>query len=195
KPATLRQKDNIFIRDIVDTREKSSARMLFGGKATVTVRELSRFEVREETIAGGGTRSTIQVNSGAVLVNIARDLMKPGDEVVVRTGNAIAAIRGSMLYAEATKPDQSTLAQLSGEAAVQCPDSSQPPVNLTRFTATDISGVGGNCDIGAIRAVTEEFAALLLRTFELPRTVTGEGNRNSIIENGLIDAGASSQAP
>jgi hypothetical protein len=190
QPATLRQKDNVFIRDVIDTREKSSARMLFGGKATVTVRELSRFEVREETIAGGGTRSTVQVNSGAVLINVARDLMKPGDEVVVRTGNAIAAIRGSMIYAEATKPDQSTFAQLAGEASLQCAPGPCPPVTLTRFTATDVNG----SNIAPLRQITEEFAALLLRTFELPRTVQGEGNRNSIVNNGFNDVGTITQA-
>src|SRR5262245_39524694 len=56
-PAPLRVQDGIVIRDIIDTREKSLARILFGGKAAVTVRELSRFEVREENLPSGGTRS------------------------------------------------------------------------------------------------------------------------------------------
>ena len=95
----LRFKDGVILRDVVDTREKSLARILFGGKATVTLRELSRFEVREETLPGGATRSTVELNSGAILVNVARQLMKPGDEVIIRTNNAVAAVRGSMIYA------------------------------------------------------------------------------------------------
>src|ERR1700675_3432329 len=72
KPTLLRHKDGVMIRDVIDTREKSMARMLFGGKATITLKELSRFEVREETLAGGATRSTVNLNSGALLINVAR---------------------------------------------------------------------------------------------------------------------------
>ncbi len=33
-------KDNLILRDVIDTQEKSLTRVLFGGKSTVTVREL-----------------------------------------------------------------------------------------------------------------------------------------------------------
>ncbi len=42
----LRFKDDLILRDLIDTQEKSLARVLFGGKSTVTVRELSSLEVR-----------------------------------------------------------------------------------------------------------------------------------------------------
>ena len=195
KPALLRQKDDIMLRDVVDTREKSMARMLFGGKATVTLRELSRFEVREETLPGGATRSTIQLNSGAILVNVARQLMKPGDEVIINTNNAVATIRGSMIYAESLEPSQSTFAQISGTATLNCPrPATTPTATLNRFTAADIKGLGANCNLGPVRDITNEFAALLLRSFQLPRTVTGEGNGSQIVRNGIADTGVLSDA-
>ncbi|HEY3303530.1 MAG TPA: FecR domain-containing protein [Candidatus Binatia bacterium] len=188
QPTQLRQKDGILIRDIIDTREKSSARMLFGGKASVTVRELSRFEVQEETLPGGATRSTVQLNSGAILVNVARQLMKPGDEIIINTNNAVAAVRGSMVYAEAVDAARSTFAQLSGEALLRCPPpATSPSANLTRFTATEITGQGVNCNVGEIRNITEEFAALLLRPFQLPRAVGAEANGATIVKNGIAD--------
>ena len=195
KPTFLRQKDDIMLRDVVDTREKSAARMLFGGKATVTLRELSRFEVREETLPGGATRSTIQLNSGAILVNVARQLMKPGDEVIINTNNAVATIRGSMIYAESLDPSQSTFAQISGTATLNCP----PPATtltatLTRFTAADVNGLGANCNLSPVRDITNEFAALLLRSFQLPRTVTGEGNGSQIVLNGVAETGVLTDA-
>jgi len=195
KPTLLRQKDDIMLRDVVDTREKSMARMLFGGKATVTLRELSRFEVREETLPGGATRSTIQLNSGAILVNVARQLMKPGDEVIINTNNAVATVRGSMIYAESLEASQSTFAQISGTATLNCP----PPATtltatLNRFTAADIKGLGSNCNLGPIRDITTEFAALLLRPFQLPRTVTSEGNGSQIVRNAVADTTVISQA-
>ena len=115
-PAPLRVQDGIVIRDVIDTREKSLARILFGGKASVTVRELSRLEVREENLPGGGTRSTIELNSGAVLVNVARQLMGPRDEVHIRTPNAIAAVRGSAVYAEAAD----IFSQITGNSVLNC---------------------------------------------------------------------------
>jgi hypothetical protein len=195
KPTQLRQKDDIMLRDVVDTREKSSARMLFGGKATVTMRELSRFEVREETLPGGATRSTIQLNSGGILVNVARQLMKPGDEVIINTNNAVATIRGSMIYAESLEPSQSTFAQISGTATLNCPPpATTPTATLTRFTAADIKGLGADCNLSPVRDITDEFAALLLRQFQLPRTVTGEGNGSQIVRNGVAETGVLSDA-
>jgi hypothetical protein len=193
RPAPLRQKDSVMIRDVIDTREKSMARMLFGGKATITLKELSRFEVLEETLPGGATRSTVELTSGALLINVARELMKPGDEVIIRTDNAIAAVRGSMIYAETHEPGLSSFAQLSGEAIVNCPQPTRP-TNLTRFTAIDIKGQGVTCNLGTVRTITEEFAAVMLRSFQLPRTVTGEGNRFQIMQNAVADTGVISQA-
>ncbi len=187
QPAPLRQKDGILIRDIIDTREKSSARILFGGKATVTVRELSRFEVREETLPGGATRSTVQLNSGALLVNVARQLMKPGDEVIINTNNAVAAVRGSMIYVESLEADRSTFAQLSGEAVLGCPLVTGSRASLTRFTAMEITGQGTNCNVGAVRTITEEFAAILLRPFQLPRSVTKEASGAAIVQNAIAE--------
>ena len=194
KPTLLRQKDDIMIQDVVDTREKSTARMLFGGKATVTMRELSRFEVREETLPGGATRSTVQLNSGAILVNVARQLMKPGDEVIINTNNAVATIRGSMIYAESLEPSQSTFAQISGTATLNCPRPTSPTASLTRFTAVDIKGLGADCNLGPVRDITDELAALLLRPFQLPRALTGEGNVSQIMRNAVADTAVLSQA-
>jgi hypothetical protein len=195
KPTLLRQKDGIMIRDVIDTREKSMARMLFGGKATITLKELSRFEVREETLPGGATRSTVELNSGALLLNVARELMKPGDEVIIRTDNAVAAVRGSMVYAETHEPGQSAFAQISGEAILSCPTSAtSATASLTRLTATDVKGLGVNCNLGAIRTITEEYTAILLRSFQLPRAITGAGNSSQILKNGLTDASVISQA-
>jgi hypothetical protein len=194
KPTLLHQKDGVIIRDVIDTREKSMARMLFGGKATVTMKELSRFEVREETLPGGATRSTVELNSGALLLNVARELMKPGDEVIIRTNNAIAAVRGSMIYAETHEADQSSFAQLAGEAIINCPQPTRPNANLTRFTAIDLKGEGANCNLGTIRTITEEFAAILLRSFQLPRAVAEEGNRTLILQNAAADTSVISDA-
>jgi hypothetical protein len=96
----LRFKDGLAICDVVDTAEKSLVRILFGGKSTVTVKELSRLEVREEPLPAGATLSIHELSSGAVLVNVARQLLRPGDELQIRTPNAVAAVRGTTIGAD-----------------------------------------------------------------------------------------------
>jgi hypothetical protein len=46
-PLPLRFKDDVFIRDHIVTAEKSVVRVLLGGKALVTVRELSSLTINE----------------------------------------------------------------------------------------------------------------------------------------------------
>src|SRR3972149_4641797 len=46
----LRFRDDVFFQDVIDTQRESTAKLLLKGRATFTVRELSRVEFRE----GGG---------------------------------------------------------------------------------------------------------------------------------------------
>ncbi len=136
---SLRFKDDLNLRDLIDTQERSLARVLFGGKSTVTVRELSRLEVREELIPGGGTRSIHELSSGSILVNVARSLMRRGDEVQIRTPNAIAAVRGSTFFAQYNVAlAQSIFILLTGSAIVT--PQGLPPVTLAPLTSVNLTG-------------------------------------------------------
>ena len=114
----LRFKDSIILRDTIDTRERSLTRILLGGKSTITLSELSRLEVREEILPSGATRSILDLSFGSVLVSVARRLLGRGDEVQIRTGNAVAFVRGSTIFAQ-TNP--LTFTVLSGAAIVTFP--------------------------------------------------------------------------
>jgi hypothetical protein len=59
--------DEVFLQDQIRTAEKSIVRVLLGGKALVTVRELSVLTITE--IPG---RSTIELTSGKIAVAVAR---------------------------------------------------------------------------------------------------------------------------
>lgn len=121
----LKLRDNLLVRDVVDTQKESLARFLLMGKSTVTVRELSRFEIREEMRPDGSQRALINLAEGKIRVMVARRLMKPGDEVEIRTPNAIAAVRGSDGIVEVSKlPDgrpQTVITGASGEFQVTLP--------------------------------------------------------------------------
>lgn len=94
-PRPLRFKDDVFMRDHIVTAEKSVVRVLLGGKALVTVRELSSLTIKKET-----GRSTVDLTSGKIAMGVVRQRMRPGEVIEIRTPNAIAAIRGTVLVVE-----------------------------------------------------------------------------------------------
>lgn len=91
----LRFKDDVFQRDTITTGEQSLARMLLGGKAVVTVRERSVLTITELP-----NRSTIDIESGKFALAVARERMRPGEVIEIRTPNAIAGVRGSVVVTE-----------------------------------------------------------------------------------------------
>jgi YVTN family beta-propeller protein len=91
----LKFKDDVFLQDTVATGDKSLARMLLGGKALVTVRERSVLTITE--VPG---RSTIEIESGKFALALAREKMRPGEEIQIRTPNAVAGVRGTVVVTE-----------------------------------------------------------------------------------------------
>lgn len=98
-PHPLKFRDKLYWRDVVDARKEGIARVLLGGKATVTVRELSRLELREERRVEG-VRYVADLVSGKMRASVARMLMRPGEQVEVWTFNSIASVRGTDFIVE-----------------------------------------------------------------------------------------------
>jgi hypothetical protein len=134
-PRPLHFKDDVFVRDHIATAEKSLVRMLLGGKALVTVRELSSLTIKEET-----GRSTVDLSSGKIAMGVLRQRMRPGEVIEIRTPNAIAAIRGTVLVVELipapggtpSRPNYTTRVHvLHGLVEVSDPnDPSAPPAQV-----------------------------------------------------------------
>jgi translation initiation factor IF-1 len=95
QPQDLRMRDNVFALDRIITKERSMVHVLMGGKALLTVRELSVVTVTEE-----GGRATVELQSGKVGLAVVRERMKPGDVIEVQTPHAVAAVRGTVLVVE-----------------------------------------------------------------------------------------------
>jgi hypothetical protein len=99
----LKFRSDLFWRDVVDTEKESLARILLQGKSSITVRELSRLELREEVGPAGQRRWVTDLTTGKIRAAVSRALMGPNEEVELRTPNAVAAVRGSeavMAFAE-----------------------------------------------------------------------------------------------
>ncbi|MCH7566855.1 MAG: FecR domain-containing protein [Nitrospirae bacterium] len=174
---SLRFKDDLNLRDLIDTQERSLARVLFGGKSTVTVRELSRLEVREELLPGGGTRSIHELSSGSILVNVARSLMRRGDEVQIRTPNAIAVVHGSTIFAQYNAAlAQSIFIILTGSAIVT--PQGLPPMTLAPLASVNITGTAATgVQAGPVGTVTQAEATEIVDASEVEAAVTEEANQ------------------
>ena len=98
-PQPLKLRDTLYSRDVIEARKDGIARILLGGKTTVTVRELSRLELREE-VQADGVRYTVELLAGKVRASVARALMRQGEQVEVRTRNAVASVRGTDFIVE-----------------------------------------------------------------------------------------------
>lgn len=107
-PAALKFKDDILLRDRVTTGDNAITRILLGGKVVVTARERSTLTITE--VPG---LSTIDLTSGRIAVAVDKTRMKPGERVEIRTPNAIAGVRGTVLIVEA-EPNLSTVTVLRG---------------------------------------------------------------------------------
>jgi FecR protein len=174
---TLRFKDGLFIRDVVDTRENSRLRILFGGKSTVTVRELSRLEVREEALPTGGTLSIHELSSGAILVNVARQLLRPGDEVQIRTPNAVAAVRGTSIAAQCARGQPlCSFTILSGSA--QLSPLGQTAYTLTSNTRLTVTGTPSTgIQVSPVQTITPAQASQTVQQYEVRPAVQEPANQ------------------
>lgn len=98
-PQPLKFRDALYWRDVVEAHKAGIARVLLGGKTTVTVRELSSLTLREEK-QSEGVRYVVDLVSGRVRASVAQMLMRPGDQVEVWTWNTTASVRGTDFIVE-----------------------------------------------------------------------------------------------
>ena len=94
-PAPLRFKDGVFGADTIRTAERSFVRMLLERKAVLTVRELSVLRITEDA-----TQATVDLKAGGIAFSVARPRLRPGETLLVRTPNAVAAVRGTTIVVE-----------------------------------------------------------------------------------------------
>jgi hypothetical protein len=132
----LKKRDDVFPKDLISTKERSLVHVLMGGKALLTVRELSVLTVTEE-----GGRATVNLQSGKVGLAVVRERMRPGDVIEVHTPHAVAAVRGTVLVVEIVPGGTSTnVYLLHGKLDVSLRSNpAAPPVQLENLQAVSVS--------------------------------------------------------
>ncbi len=162
EPVALKFKDDVLLQDRITTGEQSLARLLLGGKAVVTVRERSIL-----TIAEAPGRSTIEIESGKFALVVARERMRTGEVIEIRTPNAIAGVRGTVVITEVASVPSATTAQpprvvsnfyvLRGSVEAQLLDpSTRAPIGAPRMINVlerfSVTGIGA----GAVTPIRPE---------------------------------------
>ena len=125
-------------------------------------------------------RSTIDLDSGKVAVAVAKDKMRPGEQVEVKTPNAVAAVRGTVFIAEVVRATASadnaqggTTANfyvLTGSVAVT---SGTQTVNVG---ANNFASVTGSVVNSGVMSAAMRANATGGLSSNLPKVNGGEGN-------------------
>jgi len=168
EPQDLKIQDGVFLRDRIETREQSVVRVLLGGKATVTVRELSTLTITEDS-----TRSTVELHGGKLALQVNKAMMQSGDEVRILTPNAIIGIRGSLVVAEVTgdaAAPQSKVTALEASVPILVAPRSSPgkTTPLLPHHAVTVSGPRHAARVGRVQRISVEHARKEAETAEVP---------------------------
>jgi hypothetical protein len=87
----LQRGDDVFLQDTIATGDGAQIEMRLGGKADVRIAEKSLV-----TIADVMGRSTLALRAGQLGLHVRGDYMLPGEEIHVRTFNALARVPSSV---------------------------------------------------------------------------------------------------
>jgi hypothetical protein len=200
QPVSLQLRDQIRLRDRIHTQPRSLVRVLLGGKALITVRELSILTVTED--AG---RVTVDLQSGKIGVAVVKGRMRPGEVIEVRSPNATAAVRGTVFVVEVdpikggsgVAPAHTTRVHLlRGALDVSAHlDPAQPAVRLAQMQSLTVAGNA----IGSVRALSSDEVATVtsdlrpkqVRTIDTPDEfvrglVAREQNRAILLGTALL---------
>jgi hypothetical protein len=184
----LKKRDDVFPKDLISTKERSLVHVLMGGKALLTVRELSVLTVTEE--AG---RATVNLQSGKVGLAVVRERMRPGEVIEVHTPHAVAAVRGTVLVVEIVpgsaigdKVDaggtSTNVYLLHGKLDVSLRSNpAAPPVQLESFQSVSVS----SNTLGTIQPLSPAASASVTASLQPPqptRTALPEEFRSALVE-------------
>ena len=154
QPIPLKYRDDVFLRDRINTRENSIVRVLLGGKALVTVRELSILTITEEP-----NRAIVDIQLGKVAVGVAKKLLRPGESIEIRTPNAVASVRGSYVVtavALVAGIPQTTFTALEVSVPITVSPRADPTVTIPLSTnqSVGVTGLGAATSISGVQAIT-----------------------------------------
>src|SRR5262249_52203345 len=144
-------------------------------KALVTMRERSTLHLTEVP----GT-STVELGTGSIGVAVVKEKMKPEESVAIRTPNAVAAIRGTVVIAE-YRQDTSSFTVIRGIVDVMRLDPTTrqvigPPVRLNPLQRIEVQGTAPLRPQPVTREILRRIGAEYKMTSEEQTSTTGPGS-------------------
>jgi hypothetical protein len=166
-PAPLKFRDEVFVQDRIVTGESSTVRILLGGKAVITVRERSTLTISETP-----TTSTVEVGTGKIALAVAKDRMRPGESVEIKTPNAVAGVRGTVVIAEVSPAARggdvtSRFTLLTGIVDVAMLDPITGRPTGAAVTLRPLQGVGVTRQLSAIRSLSRTEAQSIASDYKV----------------------------
>jgi FecR-like protein len=168
QPSPLQLDALVFLKDRIETRERSVARVLFGGRITVTIREQSIV-----TITDDPAHPRVELESGKLALKVHRNGLRPGEVAEIYTVNAVTGIRGSLVIAEVEgptdKPDSHiTVLEAHHPITVAARNNPNQVQSLLPGQALTVSGPRHSARFRPLRHITPEHARREAEAAEVP---------------------------
>ena len=186
-PRALHFRDDVMLHDRIATGDQSIARILLGGKAVITVRERSVV-----TITQSPRISTVDVESGKVALAVAKERMQPGDSIDLRTPNAVAGIRGTVVIAEVSRKGAATATRftlLTGLIEVARLDAARRPLAPAAFL-TPMQSIVIDGALSPVRPITRSEGASASAEFGIPMKMPARSGPEWVANDQVTQAAA-----
>ena len=184
-PRAIKFRDEVLMRDRIATGEESLARILLGGKAVVTVRERSVV-----TITESASISTVDVESGKIALAVAKERMRAGESIELRTPNAVAGIRGTVVIAEVTGRESAASTRftlLTGTIDVTRLDGARQPIGAAAVL-TPMQTITVDRALSPVRSISPAEGRATSNTFRLPAKTRPRGNAEWVARDQVAQA-------
>ena len=185
EPAPLKFKDDVYVNDRIATGEQSTARLLLGERALVTVRERSVL-----TLTALPGKAVADLARGDLAIAVVKKKMGPGETIEIKTPNAVVAIRGTVVVAEVTPADgrgsvdESVISVLTGRVEIVQldPASGRPlraPMMLDALQSLAFKGT----QIPQFRTLSPDTARRMTAQYKTPLGQTASPMQAAIVES------------
>jgi FecR protein len=186
-PRVLKFRDDVMLQDRIATGDQSVARILLGGKAVITVRERSVVTITESPKV-----STVDVADGKIALAVAKERMRPGESIDVRTPNAVAGIRGTVVIAEVARRGADTSTRftlLTGVIEVLRLDRQRQPVGAAAIL-NPLQTISIDSTLSPVRPITRTEGTKASADFGIPVTMPPRGPADWIANDQVAQAAA-----
>jgi hypothetical protein len=164
QPVPAKIRDAVYVRDRIETAERSVIRVLMGGRITVTIRERSVVIIIQDPM-----RPRVDLESGKLALKVHEGGLRAGEVAEILTPNAVTGIRGSLVIAEAAGTDSDvTVLEAHNPITIAPRNNPTQTMQLPIGHTVRVSGPAHAARIGRILRATREHLRRVADMAEVP---------------------------